>query len=137
MKNPLRFLAILPLLLLAMRPFIPTNSAPVEDAYLWLEEIGSDTALSWVNKQNTKSKDAVEIREFDLEKKAFVENGFFVPEAKTSVCWKDQDTLYIGTDFGPGSLTHSGYPRTVKEWTRGTSLASAKELFVCDEKDMG
>ena len=33
-----------------------------------------------------------------------------------------RDTLFVGTDFGPGSLTKSGYPRIVKEWKRGTPL---------------
>ena len=30
-----------------------------------------------------------------------------------------------GTDFGPGSLTTSGYPRLVKQWRRGTPLSEA------------
>ena len=30
--------------------------------------------------------------------------------------------VYVDTDFGPGSLTRSGYPRIVKEWKRGTPL---------------
>ena len=69
--------------------------------------------------------DAVEIREFDTATKAFVPDGFFVPEAKNSVSWRDVDTLWLGTDFGPGSLTTSGYPRIVKSWRRGTLLAEA------------
>ena len=32
------------------------------------------------------------------------------------------DSVFVGTDFGPGSLTKSGYPRIVKEWKRGTPL---------------
>ena len=44
-----------------------------------------------------------------------------LPEAKSDVAWKDRDTLFVGTDFGPGSLTDSGYPRIVKEWKRGTA----------------
>ena len=54
---------------------------------------------------------------------------FFLPEAKSAVDWTDEDTIYVGTDFGPGSLTSSGYPRMVKEWKRGTPLAEAKTLF--------
>ena len=34
-----------------------------------------------------------------------------------------------GTDFGPGTLTDSGYPRLVKLWKRGTPLASAVTVF--------
>jgi prolyl oligopeptidase len=79
----------------------------------------------------------VVIREFDLERKTFVEGGFSLPEAKTSVTWKDKDTLYVGTDFGPGSLTKSGYPRIVKEWSRNTPLSDAPTLFEGKEEDMG
>ena len=69
--------------------------------------------------------DADVVREFDPKTKAFVKDGFTLPEAKSDVAWKDRDTLYVGTDFGPGSLTESGYPRIVKEWKRGTPLADA------------
>jgi prolyl oligopeptidase len=73
--------------------------------------------------------DAVVVRELDTRKKEFVADGFTLPEAKSSVSWKDEDTIYVGTDFGPGSLTNSGYPRIVKEWKRGTPLRQAKILF--------
>ena len=33
------------------------------------------------------------------------------PRRRASVGWIDADTVYVGTDFGPGSLTDSGYPR--------------------------
>ena len=36
--------------------------------------------------------DATVVREFDLPSKAFVKDGFFVPEAKNSVSWIDADT---------------------------------------------
>lgn len=73
--------------------------------------------------------DASLLREFDLNTKGFVTNGFILPEAKSQAAWRDRDTLYVGTDFGPGSLTSSGYPRVVKEWRRGTPLAQAKLVF--------
>ena len=47
--------------------------------------------------------DAQVVREFDLVDQRFVDGGFFVPEAKSSLHWIDDDTLYIGSDFGPGS----------------------------------
>jgi prolyl oligopeptidase len=68
-------------------------------------------------------------REFDLDKKAFVEGGFYLPEAKSSAGWIDADTLYVGTDFGPGSMTDSGYPRVAKRWKRGTPLALAELVY--------
>ena len=80
--------------------------------------------------------DAKVIREFDVVKKEFVEDGFELPEAKSRVSWKDVDTLYVGTDFGPGSLTESGYPRITKEWKRGTKLADAKVVFEGKPEDV-
>jgi len=68
-------------------------------------------------------------REFDTRKKEFLAGGFSLPEAKSRVAWRDENTLWVGTDFGPGSLTTSGYPRIVKLWKRGTPLADAKTIF--------
>ena len=81
--------------------------------------------------------DAVVIREFDTKTKTFVPGGFSLPEAKSSVAWFDQDTLWVGTDFGPGSLTTSGYPRIVKLWKRGTPLSAAKTIFEGKPEDVG
>lgn len=80
--------------------------------------------------------DAVEIREFDLTKKKFVKNGFFVPASKSNVSWIDKNTVYIGTDFGPGSMTSSGYPRLVKIWKRGAKLKDAKTVFSGEASDV-
>ncbi len=80
--------------------------------------------------------DADVVREFDLESKAFVAGGFELPEAKSRVAWRNHDSLFVATDFGPGSLTTSGYPRTVCEWTRGTKLADAKLVYEGKPDDM-
>ncbi len=80
--------------------------------------------------------DAVEIREFDLVDKVFVDGGFFLPEAKTRVDWLDADHLLVATDFGEGSLTTSGYPRVIKKWRRGTDLATAPVLLEVAATDM-
>jgi prolyl oligopeptidase len=60
-----------------------------------------------------------------------------LPESKGSASWRDADTIYIDRDFGPGTLTTSGYPRQVKEWKRGTPLAEAKLVFEGKEADVG
>jgi prolyl oligopeptidase len=73
--------------------------------------------------------DATVVREFDLVAKSFVDDGFFLPEAKSDVGWIDEDRIYVGTDFGDGSMTASGYPRIVKEWRRGTPLEEAVTVF--------
>jgi prolyl oligopeptidase len=80
--------------------------------------------------------DAAVVREFDLTQREFVAGGFAVPEAKTDVSWRNRNTLYIGTDYGPGSLTSSGYPRVVKEWRRGTPLSEAVTVFEGEPGDV-
>ncbi|MBJ2159042.1 prolyl oligopeptidase family serine peptidase [Variovorax sp. IB41] len=80
--------------------------------------------------------DADVVREFDLHSKTFVEGGFTLPEAKNHVGWKDIDHLYVATDFGPGSMTSSSYPRIVKEWKRGTPLAAATTVYEGAHEDM-
>src|SRR5439155_12065998 len=80
--------------------------------------------------------DATVVREFDLKARAFVQDGFVLPEARNVVAWRDRDTLLVATDFGPGSLTRSMYPRLVKEWKRGTPLAEAALVFEAQPNDM-
>ncbi len=80
--------------------------------------------------------DATVTREFDATTKTFVPDGFFVPEAKASVSWKDFDTVWIGTDFGEGTLTDSGYPRQAKEWQRGTDLSTAELVYEGEVTDV-
>ena len=80
--------------------------------------------------------DATVVREFDAVTKRFVDGGFVVPEAKTSVDWIDADHLYIGSNFGAGSLTDSGYPRLVKRWQRGRKLSDAVTVFEGAAKDV-
>jgi prolyl oligopeptidase len=80
--------------------------------------------------------DADVTREFDLTTKTWVEGGFYRPAAKGGVGWIDADTVYVYSDFGEGSMTASGYPRIVKEWKRGTPLASAKLVYEGKPDDM-
>jgi prolyl oligopeptidase len=80
--------------------------------------------------------DATVVREFDMRARQFVTDGFELPEAKTDITWQDCDTVIVGTDFGPGSLTESGYPRLTKRWRRGQPLAEAETLFAGDPSDV-
>lgn len=81
--------------------------------------------------------DATIAREFDTTKRAFVAGGFALPEAKLEVNWKNENTLWVGTDFGEGSLTTSGYARLAKEWKRGTALQDARIVFEASMDDVG
>ena len=83
--------------------------------------------------------DAVVTREFDLPSKAFVaaeDGGFTLPEAKARVSWAGSESVFVATDFGPGSMTDSGYPRIVKLWRRGQPLAEAEVVFEGDAADV-
>ncbi|MEV4423893.1 prolyl oligopeptidase family serine peptidase [Streptomyces sp. NPDC049602] len=80
--------------------------------------------------------DAVVVREFDLVAREFVADGFEVPEAKTRIGWIDADTVFLGTDTGPGSLTDSGYPRTVRRWRRGTPVEESELVYEAEDTDV-
>jgi prolyl oligopeptidase len=74
-------------------------------------------------------EDAATLREFDLKTGKFVEGGFVLPHSKQNVAWIDKDTLLVARNWGPDTMTQSGYPFVVKLWKRGTLLDDAKEVF--------
>lgn len=81
--------------------------------------------------------DAVEIREFDVNKKAFVEGGFLIEESKGGASFIDRNTVIVSTDFGDNTMTTSGYPRQARIWKRGTPLQAAKLVYEAEKTDMG
>lgn len=102
----------------------PAEGEPYRRALVDLSHGGSDADVT---------------REFDLETLAFVpaeEGGFVRPEAKGSLSWIDEDTVWVSTDFGEGTLSTSGYARQVRRWTRGVPLDAAELVFEADETDM-
>lgn len=88
--------------------------------------------------------DASVVREFDVTARTWVtpaDDGFTLPEAKSSIGWIDRDTVYVGTDFdstpdGAPALTTSGYPRTARRWVRGTSLDQAPTVYAGEVADV-
>jgi prolyl oligopeptidase len=127
------------------------NAEPLWEPVLDLDALGAAERRSWVwdgaqafgpqyrrclVSLSDGGADAVVVREFDLIDKRFVDDGFVLPEAKTDVDWCDADTICVATDFGPGSLTESGYPRVIKRWTRGTPLADAVTVFEGEVDDV-
>lgn len=127
------------------------KSAPEWEVLLDLDILGKSEGENWVWKSvsllrpdykralvslSRGGADAVVVREFDLEQKAFLKDGFSLPEAKGSVSWVDQDHIFISTDFGTGSMTDSGYPRIAKLWKRGTPVSEAKVLYEGKQQDM-
>jgi prolyl oligopeptidase len=74
-------------------------------------------------------RDANVLREFDLRARRFVDGGFSLPEGKQNVVWEDEDSLLVARDWGPGTMTASGYPFVVKRLRRGRRLDQAEEVF--------
>ncbi len=83
--------------------------------------------------------DAGVFREFDLATRQLLpaaSGGFELPESKGWAAWWSADELIVSTNFGPDSMTTSGYPREIRLWKRGTPLSSARPLFTAEAKDM-
>ena len=105
-----------------------TNAQPHWEMLLDLDKLAADEKENWVWEGadcapalrhclinlSRGGGDAVVVREFDLGSKTFMKDGFALAEAKTTITYLDDDTVLFGTDFGPGSMTTSGYPRIVK-----------------------
>jgi prolyl oligopeptidase len=73
--------------------------------------------------------DAVTLREFDIATRAFVPDGFVLPEAKGGADWLDADTLLLSSAYGEDMATTSGYGRTVRLWRRGADVNQAQVIF--------
>lgn len=82
-------------------------------------------------------KDESIIREFDAVEKKFVDGGFSVAESKGSATWVDRDRIIVATNYGPGTMTSSGYPAVVKIWKRGEVPVNATTLHQTDTVNMG
>ncbi len=82
-------------------------------------------------------KDEKVIREFDASKKSFVTGGFEVRESKCSAAWIDKDNILVATNYGPGTMTTSGYPSIAKLWKRGADPAGAEIMIETDTTMMG
>jgi prolyl oligopeptidase len=112
-------------------------AAAEDENWVWAgaDVLEPDHTLALVSLSRGGS-DAAVVREFDMRTKTFVAGGFELPEAKTQISWADADTVLVGTDFGAGSLTDSGYPRLVKRWRRGQPLDRAETLFSGEVTDV-
>jgi prolyl oligopeptidase len=111
---------------------IDIDALSAKDGKKWVFKGASplepDNNLFLVNLSNGGG-DATFVKEFDAVKKEFVEGGFSAEESKGSLSWIDQNSVFVSRDFGPGSMTESGYPMVVKIWKRGTPMSSAKEVY--------
>lgn len=80
--------------------------------------------------------DASVTREFDMNRREFLKDGFNRSEAKGNISWIDQDSVFIYTDFGQGTMTSSGYPRIAKLWRRGQPVDEAEVVYEGAVDDM-
>lgn len=126
------------------------SGTPVWETLLDIDELSKKDDIKWVYKGSTGlypdynrflvnlSKgggDAVIVKEFDANKKQFIENGFSIDESKGSASYVDENMLIVATDFGEGTMTNSGYPKQVKLWRRGTSLKDAQLIYEGESTD--
>ncbi|WP_054952749.1 prolyl oligopeptidase family serine peptidase [Flaviflexus massiliensis] len=126
-------------------------TTPQWETLLDIDQLGKDENESWVfggaqlrRPDFTRAlislkpggTDANVVREFDVEKKEFVEDGFYSPASKGSLQWTTDDSVLIARDFGEGTLTNSGYPRTVRLWKRGTALEDAPIILEGEAEDI-
>ena len=120
------------------------SDAPAWETILDIDALAAAESANWVFKGSSAlasdpdkalvylsdgGKDAYEAREFDKRKKEFVPGGFILPAGKQSIDWLDGDGLLLARDWGPGTMTKSGYAYIVKRLTRGAALEDAVELF--------
>ncbi len=80
--------------------------------------------------------DAKVIREYNPASKAFVKDGFSLPEGKGFACYLDLNTLLVAYNFGEGTMTTSGYPRQARLWKRGTEVKDAPVIHQADASDV-
>lgn len=129
-----------------------TNPEPRWETVLDIDALAKteneDWILSWINVRpgdharamlslSKGGSDAVVLREFDIEAKAFVKDGFLLAEAKGGAEWLDADTLLLSSAYGSERMrTTSGYARTIRLWRRGTHVDDAPVLFEVPAESM-
>ena len=128
------------------------TAAPAWDTVLDLDALSKAEGKTWVWKGATCLKpdekrcmlalsdggeDAVVAREFDLPSGRFVDGGFHLPRGKQDVAWLDADTLILAREWGPGTMTESGYAYVIKTLKRGQTPDHAQEVFRGTAKDVG
>jgi prolyl oligopeptidase len=114
-----------------------------------LDELSKKENVKWVfsnfimNREETRAlvflspggSDANIMREFDVQKKEYIIDGFILPEGKGSAHWVDDDTIRLERTHGLDSVTDSGYARTIRDWKRGKPLDSAKVIYEIEKSD--
>jgi len=80
--------------------------------------------------------DAKAFREFDLNEKKFIPEGFHFPASKSGFSYLSKNALIISDAFEKSNQTDSGYPRVVKVHRRGRPLTRAESVFTGQRSDV-
>jgi prolyl oligopeptidase len=80
--------------------------------------------------------DAVVWREYDLEKKSFIKDGFELPESKSDLTWYNENTVVVRDALSEGSRSQAGYAKHIRLWQRGQKFADSKIIFTIQDTDM-
>jgi hypothetical protein len=128
------------------------SASPQWETVLDIDALGKAEGKSWVYQGadclepaqrfclislSDGGEDAAEVREFDLEARAFVPGGFHIPRAKQAIAWEDADHLLVATEWTAGDMTTSLYPYILKRVTRGRPLSEAVEIYRGQKSDLG
>ncbi|HEY1751651.1 MAG TPA: prolyl oligopeptidase family serine peptidase [Caulobacteraceae bacterium] len=120
------------------------TATPAWETVIDLDKLSADEKTNWVwhgancpppdyrrclVNLSAGGEDADSVREFDLATRSFVDGGFTLPRGKQNADWLDHDTLLVSREWGPGTMTASGYPFVVKLLKRGQPLDQATEVF--------
>ncbi|MEQ1929104.1 MAG: prolyl oligopeptidase family serine peptidase [Parvularculaceae bacterium] len=127
------------------------TGAPAWESLIDFDKLAADEGENWIHgdiaclspeyrhcmvEMSYGGKDAAVWREFDATEKKFVDGGFYLPEAKSGLAWIDENTLLVGTDRGAGTLTDSGYARTLVRLGRRAELKTAPVFAEGETKDV-
>jgi prolyl oligopeptidase len=128
------------------------TAEPAWESVLDLDKLSADEKANWVwggancppprfdrclVTLSDGGEDASTVREFDLPTRSFVDGGFALSKSKQTADWLTADTLIVARDWGPGTMTASGYPFVVKTLKRGQGLDQATEVFRGQASDVG
>ncbi|QJC21199.1 prolyl oligopeptidase family serine peptidase [Arcanobacterium buesumense] len=133
--------------------YVSPETEPEWEVLLDIDELGKNEDQSWVFggaqllfptydraliSLHPGGSDTNVIREFDLITRSFVTgpDAFIKPNSKGAMSWVDRNTVVISADFGPDSLTASGYPLSARLWSRGQDLSEAVEFVRGEYNDV-
>lgn len=81
--------------------------------------------------------DYVSYREFDSQKKRFIDDGFPMFVSKDAPKWVDKQRIYVGLTQQADSVTEHSFAANIKLWKRHTPIEQAKSVYAIPKQDLG